>query len=104
MNVSIWGNFVQSFQWPETSIFVSANPHNVYVCICSYYVSWKAFANWRFFVYFTAQFIASVLDIPDFNLLCERVPYVRDDPRLTRVGNFLGTETRIIWNLTVTVS
>lgn len=74
------------------------------VCICSYYVSWKAFANWRFFVYFTAQFIASVLDIPNFNLLCERVPYVRDDPRLTRVGNFLGTETRIIWNLTVTVS
>ena len=44
----------------------------------------------------TVQFIASVLDIPDFNLLCERVPYVRDDPRQTRVGNVLGTETSLL--------
>ncbi|KAL9955570.1 hypothetical protein ACROYT_G036910 [Oculina patagonica] len=32
------------------------------------------------------EFIASVLDIPNFNLLCEPVPYVRDDPRLTRLA------------------
>jgi len=41
------------------------------------------------------------LDIPNFNLLCERVPYVRDDPRQNRVGNVLGTETRVNDTLTV---
>ncbi|KAL9978567.1 hypothetical protein ACROYT_G016100, partial [Oculina patagonica] len=32
------------------------------------------------------EFIASVLDIPNFNLLCQPVSYVRDDPRLTRLA------------------
>ena len=54
-----------------------------------------------FLVYLTLQFIASVLDIPNFNLLCERVPYVRDDPRQTRVGKVLGTETPLLWNMLI---
>lgn len=32
------------------------------------------------------EFIASVMDIPNFNFLCEQVPYVRDDPRLNRLA------------------
>lgn len=57
-----------------------------------------------FLIYFAVQFIASVMDIPNFNLLCEHVPYVRDDPRQTRVGNFPGTASRITWKLTVGIS
>lgn len=39
------------------------------------------------------QFIASVMDIPNFNFLCEQVPYVRDDPRLNRVCiNYFSTK------------
>lgn len=37
------------------------------------------------FIFDFMQFIASVMDIPNFNFLCEQVPYVRDDPRLNRV-------------------
>ncbi|KAK2565420.1 Elongation of very long chain fatty acids protein 4 [Acropora cervicornis] len=37
-------------------------------------------------VYNFALFIASVLDIPNFNYMCEPVHYVRGDPRLNRLA------------------
>ena len=45
------------------------------------------------FIFDFMQFIASVMDIPNFNFLCEQVPYVRDDPRLNRVCiNYFSTK------------
>lgn len=45
------------------------------------------------FIFDFMQFIASVMDIPNFNFLCEQVPYVRDDPRLNRVCiNYVSTK------------
>ena len=38
---------------------------------------------------FNLQFIAAVMDIPNFNLLCDAVPYVRDDARQNRVGDLI---------------
>ena len=36
---------------------------------------------------FLSQFIASVLDIPNFNYMCEPIHYVRGDARLNRVSD-----------------
>lgn len=84
----------------------------VYEVIAEYAVLLRKFSLFRknfvlfdCFHVFLVQFIASVLDIPNFNLLCERVPYVRDDPRQIRVGNHLKNDfhpsSYVIGRLTV---
>ena len=56
---------------------------------CSFCFVLIAYVNFEFFIAFIAQFIASILDIPNFNFFCEPVPYVRGDKRQNRVSDLL---------------
>ena len=77
---------VYNFALVLLSAWMAYEVSAVEVSLLSFFFGFYDLVLFRWHVAWFSQLVASAMDIPNFNYLCQSVPYIRGDEKQNRVG------------------